>query len=96
MLTVQDLARFHAYQAAASGVAGILGLWLMRHLLGFTSLATLAQYALFCGSWYCGWVLGRRRSAHSRFLANKSASTLERHPFLPVVGEYALSWVRDE
>lgn len=54
MLTVQDLARFHAYQAAASGVAGILGLWLMRHLLGFTSLATLAQYALFCGSWYCG------------------------------------------
>ncbi|WFD33221.1 hypothetical protein MCUN1_000034 [Malassezia cuniculi] len=82
--TQNDLARFHAYQMAACGVCATIVLWFIRSLLGWTFLAWWLRVFFYVATWY---------GAH---LAYKSALSLERIPFVPVIGEQAVSWVGEE
>lgn len=49
--TENDLARFHAYQAGISGVALIVGLWILRTVLGLKTIGLLVGMGAFGWFW---------------------------------------------
>ncbi|PKI83890.1 hypothetical protein MVES1_001997 [Malassezia vespertilionis] len=82
--TKNDLARFHAFQAALCSVAAILAELVLRHIFGLVSLAWILLRLFYLASWYCGYI------------AHQSAVSLERAPFVPIVGPHAVSFVGEE
>ena len=94
----QDLARFHAYQSGVCGALAICGLWILRRIFGLGSLVTLLRVALLGLSWYAGYVplIADRACSQGSYIANKAAGSLEREPFVPHIGTYAISWVGEE
>ena len=80
---LQDLARFHAYQAGFGGAIVLVVAWFVW---------LLTRLCLF-GSWYCAYV---DDGTNLSYIAHRSATSLEREPFLPVLGNYAVRCVGDE
>lgn len=79
---IQDLVRFHAYQSGLAGAAVLILSWLWNWFFGWGG--TLIRRVLLGVSWYLA------------YLAHQSATSLERRPFLQILGEYAVSFVGDE
>jgi len=59
---------------------------------------TLLRVALLGLSWYAGYVplIADRACSQGSYIANKAAGSLEREPFVPHIGTYAISWVGEE
>lgn len=89
----QDLVRFHAYQAGFGGAILLVGAWVLRNIFGLRWLVWILTRLCLFGSWYCAYVdVGTNLS----YIAHRSATSLEREPFLPVLGNYAVQCVGDE
>ncbi|EST07811.1 hypothetical protein PSEUBRA_002925 [Kalmanozyma brasiliensis GHG001] len=82
--TENDLARFHAYQSGLSGALLIVGLWVLRSLLGLKTIGLLVGMGAY------GWFWVNASTAH------KSAPSLSRNPYLPHIGDIASRWVGEE
>lgn len=80
----QDLVRFHGYQSALASAAVIGTTFVLRAILGWTTLAWLLVRISLVASWYCAYI------------AHQSATALEREPFLPYVGPLAVAYVGEE
>lgn len=80
----QDLVRFHGYQSALASAVVVGTSFVLRVIFGWRTLAWLLVRASLIASWYCAYV------------AHQSATALERDPFLPLVGPWAVSFVGDE
>ena len=93
-LLTQDLVRFHAYQAGMGGAGVLIFTFLLRLIFGWHTLAILLRYWALFGSWYF-WFVSFLLSYRS-YLAHQSATSLERDPFLPVLGSYAVTCVGEE
>ena len=90
---LQDLARFHAYQAGFGGAIVLVGAWVLRNIFGLHWIVWLLTRLCLFGSWYCAYVDNGTKLS---YIAHRSATSLEREPFLPVLGNYAVRCVGDE
>jgi len=90
---LQDLARFHAYQAGFGGAIVLVVAWVLRNIFGLGWFVWLLTRLCLFGSWYCAYV---DDGTNLSYIAHRSATSLEREPFLPVLGNYAVRCVGDE
>lgn len=95
LANTQDLVRFHAYQSGVGGAAVLVSTWVLGNILKLHWLVWLLTRVCLFFSWYCAYVYCLSLTNIS-YVAHRSATSLEREPFLPMLGNYAVQCVGDE